>query len=178
MQFSETLAVTTVRHPTLVLGSKPAVGTDEWEGFCTLLTLVSIISFMLNCLNFSLPDLKWHTDTLGLRWLSQTAPCSLSCLHVLIICRHSRAYLANKLTGKGTVSWRKVGIGTAHTQPAREGLGSRGAGSCLQQNCVYRCAFSQSSSFLCWLHLPAWIISASIKEYLWNMPPEFHPQHF
>lgn len=89
----------------LVLSSKPSVCIAECEEvFCSLyfLTLAPIVSFVLHCSNFSLPDPKLQTNTLGFRWLSQTAPQSLSCLHVLIICRAFQILLmANKLTGEG-----------------------------------------------------------------------------
>lgn len=167
----------------LVLSSKPSVCIAECEEvLCSLcfLTLAPIVSFLLHCSKFSLPDLKLHTNTLGFRWLSQTAPQSLSCLHVLITVGHSRSFswLTNSLV-KGTVSWRKVVIDTALTPAWQRGFGiPGGAVSCLQQHSVYRCTFSCSPSFLHWLHLPVWIYICKyqripLERAIWIPPSAF-----
>lgn len=163
MLFSETL-VATARHPTSELLSAE-LKTFHWHRwmwrFCSLyfLTLAPVVSFMFNCFNFSLPELKLHTNISGFRWLSwQPHNHSPACVSWWSV-GHSRSlsWLTNSLL-KGTVLWRKVVIDTANTPAWKRGFGIPAwAVSHLQQHYVCRCTSFWSSSFLHWLNLPAWI---------------------
>lgn len=166
-----------------MLSSKSSVRVAEHEVFCSLyfLTLAPIVSFLFNCLNFSLPDLKLHANTLGFRWLSQTA----ATITVLPTCPDNLYGVTDPYHHKQT-HWlrsqcpeRRLSLTLPTVQPGREDLVCQHGVSAACSNILFIGVHSpglplSSTDFICLLGF----ISANIKEYLWNMPSEFHPQHF